>query len=226
MFLQPRSEPTSTSMSPGRKSIKRNPDGRLKRRKKWKKLYGNKGNKLAGKVKWKSRFPYYLLTIHYWTRYTRFRIPIAKKFSTPYTLPAPILSQTNRQPAVRPRYDLTLPSQRAIRTRTYTNSRNKPACQREGPLRSRVCLENKNASSKLVYPARNVPTACSPPSFPSPFPSLSPLTNHRRIQGAFRRSQYVPAYFSFRIRKVPQPDAVFPFVPCYFLDNILAIVSE
>lgn len=54
-----------------------------------KKLYGNKGKQLARKSEMeKSLSPHYLLTIHYWTRYTRFRIPIAKSFPRRYIHPS------------------------------------------------------------------------------------------------------------------------------------------
>lgn len=36
-----------------------------------KRLY-EREKRLAGRVKWKSRLSHYLLTIHYWIRYTRF----------------------------------------------------------------------------------------------------------------------------------------------------------
>lgn len=57
-----------------------------------KKLYGKQRETTSGKSEMeKSLSPHYLLTIHYWTRYTRFRIPIAKSFPRPgiYTSPSP-----------------------------------------------------------------------------------------------------------------------------------------
>lgn len=167
----------------------------------------------------KSLSPHYLLTIHYWTRYTRFRIPIAKSFprpgiytspSTPYRLPYPILSQTNKRPVHG--HDTDLHSRSSIRIRALIRIlRNKPVAEGNGRrafLRSsRVCLENKNASSKLVC------TQCR-------HSSLLPFTLNPRPIRVF----FFPCFetlFSLSFSLSP-PDAVF-FIPCYFLDDISPI---
>lgn len=69
-----------------------------------KRLY-EREKRLAGKVKWKSRLSHYLLTIHYWIRYTRFWIPIAKSFLRRATVSIRIVS-TNKHANIRPRSDL------------------------------------------------------------------------------------------------------------------------
>lgn len=63
------------------------------------------GETTHGKAKWKSRLSHYLLTIHYWIRYTRFRIPIAEKFSAPRAMSVRIVS-TNKHANIRQRTDL------------------------------------------------------------------------------------------------------------------------
>jgi len=69
-----------------------------------KRLY-EREKRLTGKVKWKSRLSHYLLTIHYWIRYTRFRIPIAESFLRRATVSIRIVS-TNKHANTRPRSDL------------------------------------------------------------------------------------------------------------------------
>lgn len=143
-----------------------------------KKLYGKQRETTSGKSEMeKSLSPHYLLTIHYWTRYTRFRIPIAKSFprrcihpSSPllplpfYRLPYPILSQTNKRPVHG--HDTDLHSRSPIRIRALIRileiNRSPKGTAAARVRSSRVCLENKNASSKLVYPM--------PPPLFSPHP--------------------------------------------------------
>ena len=60
----------------------------------------------------------------------------SEKFPTPYTLSVPILSQTNKQ-AGRYDHDTTF-TRTTIRTRTYTNPRNKPVTKGNGRRYARV----------------------------------------------------------------------------------------
>jgi len=70
-----------------------------------KRLFEREKQLTHGKAKWKSRLSHYLLTIHYWIRYTRFRIPIAEKFPAPRTVSVRIVS-TNKHANIRQRTDL------------------------------------------------------------------------------------------------------------------------
>lgn len=99
----------------------------------------------------------------------------SENFSSPRK-PARTYSITSKQTSNRSIRAGIRPSlaRQAIRVCTYTNPRNKPVAEGNGRRGQRVCLENKNASSKLVYPTRNVPalTHLTPqlslPSLPRP----------------------------------------------------------
>lgn len=164
-----------------------------------KRLY-EREKQLAGKVKWKSRLLHYLLTIHYWIRYTRFRIPIAESFLRRATVSIRIVS-TNKHANIRPAQRPAL----VIRMCTYTNPRNKPDAEgKSGPCWY-VCLENKNASFETcILNSTRFPSS----RYRSPYPShvqstlcLSVVTASCYWQSTFLR--VVLAYFSSRIRNVP-----------------------
>lgn len=125
-----------------------------------KKLYGKQRETTSGKSEMeKSLSPHYLLTIHYWTRYTRFRIPIAKSFPRricilhpfssfslslpPYRLPSTLFyrKQTNG-PYHGHGYRPSLALANSY-TRTYTNPRNKPVAEGNGACTLLPCLFRK-----------------------------------------------------------------------------------
>jgi len=72
-LFSPRKRLRGSGVTGGLKSIKRNPDvGRFK------KIIRTGETTRCGRAEWKSRLSHYLLTIHYWIRYSRLRIPIAE----------------------------------------------------------------------------------------------------------------------------------------------------
>ena len=168
----------------------------------------------------KSLSPHYLLTIHYWTRYTRFRIPIAKSFPrriciplllslspsplTVYRLP---YSTANKQTARTTATDTDLHSRSPIRIRALIRilEINRSPKGTARVRSSRVCLENKNASSKLVYPtSRCRSLSLSLSLFSSLFPSsLNPRPSTQRVfffpKLSLSLSLHLMRFFSFLV---------------------------
>jgi len=190
LFL-PRKRLRGSGVTGGLKSIKRNPGvGRFK------KIIRTGETTRCGRAEWKSRLSHYLLTIHYWIRYTRLRIPIAESFPATYArapyVRAYCINKQTRKHTRRPA--LARPS--VIRTCTYTSPRNKPdAGGKGGPCR-RVCLENKNASFETCI-------LNSPRRPPSPLPLL-PLSIPRAL---LHLSPFVTSPAARRI--LPSPSRVF-----------------
>lgn len=182
------------------------------------------------------------MTIHYWIRYTRFRIPIAESFRAPRPRPRPralayavslrIVSTNKHANTHGPRVErpARVRSRPVIRTCTYTSPRNKPDTEGKGGSRRCVCLENKNASCvRNLYtqltrdsPLLAATVALYPPLVHSrPLPRLPlpcPATGNPRSLASVRRSRiFLPAFET-------SPACGF-FVSSYiWYRNILAIV--
>lgn len=184
-----------------------------------KRLY-ERAIRLTGKVKWKSRLSHYLLTIHYWIRYTRFRIPIAKSFLRRATVSIRIVS-TNKHANTRSRSDLRWLYVCALIRVLEINPTPKGRVGPAGVFVQKI----RTRRSKLVYSTHPTPLFSLPSSLSIPCaPPFASPSLPRSATGNSRSPRCGSRVFFFPHSKRPLL-VVFSFLSMYiWFRNILAIV--